>query len=72
MARITLKQLEEFFKDREYSSEPIRLNQCSVINDRKKFVESHLAVLKANLGKKLVMPFYTRLVIFYNLVNDGK
>jgi len=72
MSKIRIRKLEDFVKNTEFSSKPLRLNVCSVIEDRRGFAESHLAILKANSGKKLVMPYYERLVLFYELIKAGK
>lgn len=70
MSKIRIRELEDFVKNTEFSSKPLRLNVCSVIEDRRGFAESHLAVLKS--GKKLVMPYYERLVLLYELIKAGK
>lgn len=72
MAQIRLKELEEFVENTKFSNEPLRLDTCTVIENRKNFAKSHLQVLKANSGKKLVMPYYVRLVKFYKLIQDEK
>ena len=54
MAVIKINELEEFVKNTKFSEKPLRLNVCSVITNRQKFAESHLAVLKANSGKKVL------------------
>lgn len=69
---IKLKELEWFAETTEFTDEPVRLSQCEVITNQKQFVESHLAVLKANSGKKLVMPYYIRLVKFYKIITNGR
>lgn len=67
---IKLKELEGFFKNKKLGKEPFRLDQCSVIEDQKQFVESHLSVLRANTGNKVAMPYYHRLVKFYKIIKD--
>lgn len=68
--KITLKILEEFVTSTKFSKEPLQLDQCTLINDRKKFAQSHLDVLKANSGNKTMTPYWDRLVKFYNLIKD--
>ena len=72
MANVTLKELEEFITSTKFSDEPLRLDQCSVIENRRTFAESHLAVLKANSGNKTMTPYWNRLVKFYKLIKDEK
>lgn len=72
MKKVNIKVLEKFFDETDLPNTDIRLNQCSVIKDPKVFVESHLSVLRANSGKKLVMPYYERLLKFYYIIKDNK
>lgn len=65
---IKLKELEDFVNNTKFSKEPLQLDQCTLINDRKKFAQSHLNVLKANSGNKTMTPYYDRLVRFYKLI----
>jgi len=70
MKRVKLKVLEKFFEETELSDEPIRFDQCSVITDQKKFVDSHLSILRANSGNKSAMPYYDRLLKYYYLIKN--
>lgn len=36
-----------------------------VIKDTKKFIDSHLSILKSNPKKRLFLPYYERLLEFY-------
>lgn len=45
-----IADLEQFFKRIKSSSETIRLNHCSIINDTSLFIESHLSIVKAQNG----------------------
>lgn len=68
--KITLKTLINYFNNTELPKEPFRLNKAEVINDCKKFVESHLVVLKANKGNKAMLPYFDRLKKFYLKLNE--
>lgn len=65
MAKIKFKDLEDFVNNTDFNKEPLQLDQCSLILNRETFAKSHLAVLKANSGNKIAMPYYNRLVKFY-------
>tara|TARA_R110000772_G_scaffold35637_5_gene85820 strand:+ start:336 stop:536 length:201 start_codon:yes stop_codon:yes gene_type:complete len=65
---MNLKQLKAFFETYEFKDEEIQLNKASKILNQKNFVESHIKVLEANTGKKLMMPYYARLLAFYEIV----
>lgn len=74
MSKITVIQLAEWGKGRDFGSEPLRLDQCSVITDQNLFFKSHIQTLEAgrdSKNKRLLMPSYERLVKFYNLVNEN-
>ena len=70
--RIGINELEYFVKTENFSDEPLVIDQCTTVTNRRKFAESHLATLKAGTGNKLFMPYYIRLVKFYNLIQDEK
>ncbi|MBW2998464.1 hypothetical protein KY321_02900 [Candidatus Woesearchaeota archaeon] len=65
MKQVPLAVIEEYFKDVEFTDDHIELDQCTTITNIKKFYESHLSILKANSGKKNVMPYYKRLLKLY-------
>lgn len=69
---IKLKELEDFVSNTKFSEEPLQLDQCTLINNQRQFAESHLQVLKANSGNKTIMPYYSRLVRFYNIKKNKK
>ena len=67
--------IKSWGEGQDFGDEPLRLNQCSVIGNRKQFFESHIAVLYAGRDKQqksIMRPFYERLVRFYNLVENEK
>lgn len=73
--RITVTQLAKWGKGKDFGSEPLRLNVCSVITDRNKFFNSHITALEAGRGrgsKSILMSYYLRLVQFYKLVENER
>lgn len=68
-ARVPLKTLKSFFLKYKGNQE-IRLDQCTVIKNISTFTESHFLALEANSGKKVMLPYYDRLVKLYNLLNQ--
>lgn len=70
---IRVSFLSKWGKGRDFGSEPLRLNVCSVITDRNKFFESHITLLEAGAKrdrKSNLMPYYHRLVRFYQLIEN--
>ena len=57
----TIQEFEAFYNTIPLPEEPLRLNQCSVINDVDKMVNSHLTIIRANNGKKVYLPYLERL-----------
>ena len=66
-----IDQIEDFFIKNGYPEGDVRLDQCSLIIDIKKFVQSYLLVLKGNPGKKRFIPYFDRLNKFYELTKDS-
>lgn len=63
--RITVTELAEWGKNKDFGSETLRFNVCSVITDRRKFFESHIAVLEAGRNRPKdrragLRPYYDR------------
>ncbi len=56
-----ISELETYFASIELPTQPIRLNQCSVITDCSQFIKSHIATVKANNGKRTFLPYLKRL-----------
>ena len=59
-----MDELEAFFNKTEIEG-PVRLDQCSVVIDVKKFTTSHIDILRANSGQMLYLPYYHRLLTLY-------
>lgn len=55
-------ELESFFANVDLPTKPIKLNKSGLIRDCNLFIESHLATLKANIGKRFFFPYLERLI----------
>ncbi len=56
-----IKELEIYFSGLELPTQPIKLNLFSTIIDASKFIDSHLATIKANKYNKTFLPYLNRL-----------
>ena len=56
-----IAELGIYFKGTTLSTLPIKLSQCETITDIPKFIESHFAIVKANTGKRILLPYLNRL-----------
>jgi hypothetical protein len=56
-----ITDLEKYFAGITPPIKPIKLNNCSTIIDYSLFIESHLATVKANNGKRTYLPYLNRL-----------
>lgn len=56
-----IAELEKFYSDFTLPNESIRLNQCSVISDISKFIQTNLHTIKANNGNSTFLPYLNRL-----------
>jgi len=66
---MTLDDLEQYFKERELP-ETFQLNSYTKITNCAKFVDNHIAILRANPKKTLYLPYYERLELFKNILNE--
>lgn len=68
------EEIKNHFDSVKIPDEPIRLNVCTVINNPKKFVESHLNYLKDKDNKPTFYPYVQRLRKFAEIIKlqDGK
>lgn len=64
--------LKEKFSDIKLKPGPHRLKPGEVIIDPEKFVESHIHIINSNPGNKTILPFYDRLLTFYNQIKNQK
>jgi hypothetical protein len=59
-----------FFENAKSIPSEIELMKGSVITDTSLFISSHIAVLQANKGNKVFLPYYARLLLLYNILNQ--
>uniref|UniRef100_A0A6M3LV05 DUF6965 domain-containing protein n=1 Tax=viral metagenome TaxID=1070528 RepID=A0A6M3LV05_9ZZZZ len=50
-----------FFNSIELPTEPIKLSQAETIIDIRKFINSHLSIVKAQNGNRVYLPYLNRL-----------
>lgn len=67
-----LQEIEGYFNDNPPPDQPYRLNVCTMINNPKKFVKSHISYLKANSGNLRFMPYFERLNTYYEHVKKAR
>ena len=60
---IPLSEIKQFFEEKEHY--PEYSNDAELIQDGKRFVESHIAYLESNAGKQRYKPYYDRLLNYY-------
>ena len=60
---LALTSLIEFFENREFTG-TFQLSPCETITNVKKFVESHLAIVKSKGISKGYLPYYERFLKF--------
>jgi len=56
-----IAELEKYFSSIKLPTEPIKINECCIVNDCLLFIDSHLAVVKSNNGKEKFRPYIQRL-----------
>ncbi len=56
-----ISDLEHFFNTVPLPASPLKLNPVETITDIPKFIDSHLAIVKANNGKWIYLPYLNRL-----------
>jgi hypothetical protein len=68
-----IEDLELFFREAELPSEPIRMDECTVITDVSLFINSHLSYVRAQNGNDRYLPYLERLQeLKKNLTNKSK
>jgi len=72
MKMVSLKEIENYFKQVEFTDDHLQLDQCSTITNLEKFYNSHLQALKKNSGDKRFMPYYMRLLKFYYIYKNSE
>ena len=56
-----ITELENYFTGIALPTQPVKLNRCSTITNCSLFIESHFATVKANNGKRTILPYLNRL-----------
>lgn len=69
---IPYKELKELIKLEPIPTEPIPYKQGETIINVSLFLDSHFCVLEANSGKKVVLPYYLRLLQYYRYIISNK
>lgn len=73
MAKSTdFQDIQNWANNTTFDSNPFILDQCTIICNKRKFVDVAIRTLKANKGKKILMPLYNKLLKFYKLNQNGK
>jgi len=63
-----IAEIETYFVAAELPTQPVKLNECSIITNCSLFIESHLATVKANNGKETFLPYLNRLQEFKQIL----
>lgn len=56
-----IEELESYFSSIEIPTQPVKLNNWSLIQNCPAFIEGHLTTIKANSGKQSFLPYLNRL-----------
>lgn len=68
-----LSELESFFKILKHlPTEPIKISKAGTITNPAKYIQSHLAAVKANNGNRWFEPYLDRLITFKKFIEDEK
>ena len=67
-----IDEIELFFKDFEFSDEPIELNKATVIRNPTIFIASHLDMLRGNNSRKIKKPYWERLFELYKILKNER
>ncbi|MFY0674504.1 MAG: hypothetical protein JXQ87_13985 [Bacteroidia bacterium] len=65
-----IRKLERYFETFNDTMPQFQLNAGERITDLKKFIQSHLAIVRANNGKTTFHPYLQRLAAYKNAIND--
>lgn len=68
---ISLKEIEVFFNEYDYSNNVLSLDGHGYIKNLKNFVKSHISYLKSNPKNKGYKPYYDRLLKVYLKLNQN-
>lgn len=68
----SLTDIKTFFEGYDYKINEVKINQCTIVKDVKKFAEVNINILENNWGKKKFIPYYSRLLFVYNYLINNK
>jgi hypothetical protein len=66
----SIVELEHFFNNNPLPSGEVKLSPCETIIDVRKFIDSHMSVIKSKKGIKTYKPYYDRLIKLKNIINE--
>ncbi len=66
-----IAELENYFAGIELTNYPVKLNECSTITNSSLFIESHIATVKTNNGKRTFLPYLNRLQKLKQVLNTN-
>jgi len=61
---MNIQELKGYFDNNKYPDQ-FRLDECTYLKNSNIFVNSHIDYLTSNPGNKLFIPYYNRLLLFY-------
>ena len=65
-----IAELETYFANIQLPTQPVKIDNCSTIVNCSLFIESHIATVKANNGKRTFLPYLNRLqTLKHKLIN---
>ena len=64
-----ITELEALFNTVKLPGQPIQLNNFSMINNVKNFIDSHVEILNHNNGNRIFSPYYDRLIELIKALN---
>lgn len=67
-----MTELEVYFNSIKLPSSPVKLTQAETITDVKKFVESHLSMIKANKNNPNFKAFEDRLHLLKDILSKNE
>lgn len=66
----SLQTIENFFENYDFNDGKISISKCEKVIDVKKFVFSHIEILKNNSGNMVFMPYYSRIEKLYLILKS--
>lgn len=74
MQKVPLKKIRNYFDKIEFTDDVIQLDKCTTITNLDKFYKSHISIFDSELkqNKKVLYPYYLRLLKLYYLYTNGR